>query len=128
MLFTNPRVRALSEAIDAGEVILPDPDPPLPPVQGGGAWTSLDGIICSTPWLADRYGSLNPRTYVCRNGIDLKRYALTPPEREEFARETVSKIRQWRFHPYRDAGGQPKEVAHELTVNFRLVRKGPGAR
>ena len=43
---------------------------------------AVDGIICSTPWLADRYGSLNPSTYVCRNGIDLKRYALTPPERD----------------------------------------------
>jgi glycosyltransferase involved in cell wall biosynthesis len=40
-----------------------------------------DGLICSTEWLADRYRSLNPVTYVCRNGIDLKRYALTLPER-----------------------------------------------
>jgi hypothetical protein len=43
---------------------------------------AVDGIICSTPWLAERYGSLNPRTYVCRNGVDLKRYALTLPERD----------------------------------------------
>ncbi|HEV7240349.1 MAG TPA: energy transducer TonB [Thermoanaerobaculia bacterium] len=49
---------------------------------------------------------------------------LTPPEREEFTRETVSKIRQWRFHPYVDENGQPKEVAHELTVEFKIVRKG----
>jgi glycosyltransferase involved in cell wall biosynthesis len=42
----------------------------------------VDGIICSTPWLAERYATLNPRTYVCRNGIDLKRYALTPPQRD----------------------------------------------
>jgi glycosyltransferase involved in cell wall biosynthesis len=40
---------------------------------------AVDGVICSTQWLADRHRSLNPRTYVCRNGIDLKRYALTPP-------------------------------------------------
>jgi glycosyltransferase involved in cell wall biosynthesis len=43
---------------------------------------AVDGIICSTPWLAERYASLNPRTYLCRNGIDLKRYALTRPERD----------------------------------------------
>jgi hypothetical protein len=43
---------------------------------------AVDGIICSTPWLAERYRALNPRTYVCRNGIDLKRYALTMPERD----------------------------------------------
>jgi TonB family protein len=53
---------------------------------------------------------------------------LTPPQREEFTRETVNKIRQWRFHPYRDADGKPKEVAHELTVIFHIVRKAPGAR
>lgn len=53
---------------------------------------------------------------------------LSPPERDEFARETVSKIRHWRFHPYRDEQGNPKEVAHELTVNFRIVRKAPGGR
>jgi glycosyltransferase involved in cell wall biosynthesis len=40
-----------------------------------------DGLICSTEWLADKYRSLNPVTHVCRNGIDLKRYALTLPER-----------------------------------------------
>jgi glycosyltransferase involved in cell wall biosynthesis len=38
-----------------------------------------DGVICSTQWLADRYALVNPRTFVCRNGIDLKRYAIEPP-------------------------------------------------
>jgi glycosyltransferase involved in cell wall biosynthesis len=38
-----------------------------------------DGVICSTQWLADRYALINPRTFVCRNGIDLKRYAIEPP-------------------------------------------------
>ncbi len=48
---------------------------------------------------------------------------ITPPEREEFTRVTVSKIRQWRFHPYIGENGEPKEVTHELTVEFRIVRK-----
>jgi Glycosyl transferases group 1 len=43
---------------------------------------AVDGIICSTRWLAERYRALNPNTYLCRNGIDLKRYALTVPERD----------------------------------------------
>jgi glycosyltransferase involved in cell wall biosynthesis len=43
---------------------------------------ATDGIIVSTEWLADRYRSLNPNTFVCRNGLDLKRYALTRPYRE----------------------------------------------
>jgi cytochrome c peroxidase len=35
-LFTNPRVRALSDAISAGEVVLPDPDPPLDELEEQG--------------------------------------------------------------------------------------------
>ena len=46
---------------------------------------AVDGVICSTAWLADRYTSLNPTTYVCRNGLDVKRYALTRPERDHVA-------------------------------------------
>jgi glycosyltransferase involved in cell wall biosynthesis len=41
-----------------------------------------DGVICSTEWLAERYTAVNPNTYVCRNGLDVKRYALTLPRRE----------------------------------------------
>ena len=37
-----------------------------------------DGIICSQEWLARRYRSFNPNVWVCRNGVDLKRYDLTP--------------------------------------------------
>jgi glycosyltransferase involved in cell wall biosynthesis len=46
---------------------------------------ACDGVICSTEWLANRYRGVNPRTFVCRNGLDLKRYELTRPEREEVA-------------------------------------------
>lgn len=41
-----------------------------------------DGVICSTEFLARRYRSINPRTHVCRNGLDLRRYALTRAPRE----------------------------------------------
>jgi glycosyltransferase involved in cell wall biosynthesis len=43
---------------------------------------AADGMIVSTEWLAERYRSLNANTHVCRNGLDLKRYALTRPQRE----------------------------------------------
>jgi glycosyltransferase involved in cell wall biosynthesis len=43
---------------------------------------AADGVICSTEWLARRYRSVNPRTFPCRNGIDLARYAYTRPRRE----------------------------------------------
>jgi glycosyltransferase involved in cell wall biosynthesis len=39
-----------------------------------------DGVICSTEWLAERYSVVNPRTFVCRNGIDAKRYEIERPE------------------------------------------------
>jgi glycosyltransferase involved in cell wall biosynthesis len=42
---------------------------------------AADGVICSTAWLAERYRAVNPRTWVCRNGIDFARYALTRPAR-----------------------------------------------
>jgi hypothetical protein len=44
---------------------------------------AADGIVCSTPWLAERYARFNPRTWVCRNGIDLRRYAYTLPARDK---------------------------------------------
>lgn len=41
-----------------------------------------DGLIVSTPYLAEQYRHFNKRVYVCRNGIDLKRYDLKRPKRE----------------------------------------------
>src|SRR5262245_2241634 len=38
-----------------------------------------DGVICATPYIAERYARFNPRTFVCENGIDLRPYALTRP-------------------------------------------------
>jgi glycosyltransferase involved in cell wall biosynthesis len=46
---------------------------------------AADGVICSTQWLADHYRAVNPRTWICRNGIDLRRYALTRPRRSTVA-------------------------------------------
>jgi glycosyltransferase involved in cell wall biosynthesis len=43
---------------------------------------AADGIICSTDWLARRYQRLNRRTWTCRNGIDLARFAYTAPTRD----------------------------------------------
>jgi glycosyltransferase involved in cell wall biosynthesis len=41
-----------------------------------------DGLICSTEYVAARYRSFNSETWVCENGIDLGRYALTRVPRE----------------------------------------------
>lgn len=40
-----------------------------------------DGLIVSTEFLARRYAKFNSNVYVCENGIDLARYALTRPPR-----------------------------------------------
>lgn len=40
-----------------------------------------DALICSTEFLARRYRKFNRRTYVCPNGVDMTRYALTRPPR-----------------------------------------------
>jgi glycosyltransferase involved in cell wall biosynthesis len=46
------------------------------------AMSVCDGVICSTGFLARRYRALNGRRWVCRNGLDLKRYEVTRPARE----------------------------------------------
>lgn len=47
---------------------------------------------------------------------------VKPPSRDDFTRATLGAIRHWRFHPFRDAQGEPREVVHELTVEFRIKR------
>ncbi len=44
--------------------------------------TAVDGIICSTDYIARRYRTFNERTWACYNGIDLKRYAWAKPARK----------------------------------------------
>lgn len=41
-----------------------------------------DGVIVSTPFLAERYRSINPSVTVCRNGLDIERYAYARPKRD----------------------------------------------
>lgn len=42
---------------------------------------ACDGIVTSTEFIAKRYRAFNKRLYVCENGIDMTRYALTRPPR-----------------------------------------------
>ncbi len=43
---------------------------------------ACDGLICSTPSLAERLADLHHRRFVCTNGIDLARYHYPLPQRE----------------------------------------------
>jgi glycosyltransferase involved in cell wall biosynthesis len=40
---------------------------------------AADGVICSTEPIAERMRSHNDAVWICRNGLDLSRYALTRP-------------------------------------------------
>jgi glycosyltransferase involved in cell wall biosynthesis len=46
---------------------------------------ACDGIICSTGFLAARYAGLNERIWICRNGIDTRRYVLSRPAHDGVA-------------------------------------------
>jgi glycosyltransferase involved in cell wall biosynthesis len=46
------------------------------------ALRACDGVICSTPALAERLAGLHDRIHVCANGIDLDRYPYPLPRRE----------------------------------------------
>jgi TonB family protein len=67
--------------------------------------------------------SLVVRYLIGKDGRIKEVSIVRPPENEDFARETISKIKHWRFHPYRDTSGDPKEVSHELTVVFKIARR-----
>jgi glycosyltransferase involved in cell wall biosynthesis len=42
-----------------------------------------DGVICSTEFLSQRYRADGARSWVCRNGLDLRRYDVTRPARAQ---------------------------------------------
>lgn len=68
-------------------------------------------------------GTLVVRYLIGKDGRVKDTTIITPPEQREFAEETISAMRHWRFRPYRDASGELKEMAHELTVEFRIAWK-----
>lgn len=44
---------------------------------------ACDAMICSTEWLAAHYAKFNPNTYVCKNGVETRRYMpFNLPERK----------------------------------------------
>lgn len=51
-------------------------------LQYEDAMHACDGIITSTEYLLRKYKKFNTNIYLCRNGIDLRRYELTRPKRD----------------------------------------------
>lgn len=90
VLFTNSRVRALSEAIDAGTVPLPDPDPPLNALEQQGkvvfqrACAQCHGGPAQTtaPLGIVRYHDISSQCPRPVDPVSPPRFAFTPcPER-----------------------------------------------
>jgi glycosyltransferase involved in cell wall biosynthesis len=93
-------VRRIEELRRAGVAVLYEIDDDLHAVAGAAehefallfdherlrgheaAMGACDGIIVSTPALADRYAPLGPPLHVCQNGIDLPRYSYARPQRD----------------------------------------------
>ncbi len=46
------------------------------------AMRASDAVVCPTDDLAARYGALNAETWICQNGVDLGRFALTRAPRD----------------------------------------------
>ena len=65
--------------------------------------------------------SLVVRYVIGRDGRVREVTTLRPPAMKIFEEEAHKKIRQWRFTPFTEQG-EAKEVVHELTVEFKIVR------
>jgi len=104
------------------------PSPPIIEVQRDAA-LPVGSIDQEFPVYPDFYlkrgvqDSLVVRYLIGKDGRIKEVSVIRPPEHEDFARETLAKIRHWRFHPYIDEHGEPKEVSHELTVEFKIAKR-----
>ena len=102
----------------APEVIEVKRDDPLPV----GAISQEHPSYPPDAWKRALEDMLVVRYVIGKDGRVKEVTIIQPPQHETFARETLSKIKHWRFHPYRDEHGEPKEVAHEVTVRWTLTR------
>ena len=89
-LFTNPRVRALSDAISAGETDLPDPDPPLDALEQQGKAVFERACAQCHGGPAQSNSSLpvirfHDISSQCPRPIDTRPITIVTPERFAFA-------------------------------------------
>lgn len=83
-----------------------------------------DALIVSTEYIARKYKKYNPNVYVCQNGIDLKRYALTRPKRSTVnigwagATGHLEAIRPWISQVYHVMMQRPEVSFVSIGQNF----------
>ena len=85
-----------------------------------------DGVTCATRYIAQRYARFNPKTFVCENGIDLRRYALTKPPHDTVnigwagSSAVVEEMLPWLAQI---AGGDARPGRHELRQHRPALRR-----
>jgi protein TonB len=112
-----------------GGVMPPGPPPPPPDtiVVPRDEKLPLKAVSMNYPIYPDKWryrnieDSLVLRYRIDKKGRVVEVVLLRPPRFPEFAEAAISAVRSWRFRPL-TINGEPKEVLHELTVNFRIER------
>ena len=116
-----------------GGVMPPEP-PPVPDtiVIPRDEKLPLKALSMTYPLYPDKWrlrqveDSLVLRYRIDKKGRVVETVILVAPRFPEFAEASIDAIRYWRFRPL-TVNGEPKEVVHELTINFRIERPEPRA-
>ena len=77
---------------------------------------ACDGVLCATPFLAERYAAFNPNVSVCANGLDLRGYALAEPARDTVTIGCASTTMT------------VEDIADSVTAIAELMRARPAVR
>ncbi|MBI2213938.1 MAG: energy transducer TonB [Acidobacteria bacterium] len=113
--------------------VLPPGPPPAPPdtiVIARDEKLPLKPLSMDYPVYPDKWryrsvgDSLVLRYHIDKKGRVDEVVLLRAPQYREFADAAISAVRSWRFRPLM-INGEPKEVLHELTVNFRIEKPEP---
>lgn len=112
-----------------GGVMPPGPPPPPPDtiVIPRDEKLPLKPLSMNYPIYPDKWryrnveDSLVLRYHIDKKGRVVEVIVLRPPQFPEFAAASIAAVSSWRFRPLM-VNGEPKEVLHELTVNFKIEK------
>lgn len=113
--------------VEGGVTPVEPPPPPNTIVVARDERLPLKPLSMNYPMYPDKWRNRRVEdTLVLKYRIDKKgrvvdAIILQPPRFKEFAQSSLAAIRSWRFQPLM-INGEPKEVIHELTINFRIEK------
>jgi TonB family protein len=105
----------------------PPPPPPDTVVIARDEKLPLKALSMNYPIYPDKWryrnveDSLVLRYHIDKKGRVIEVIILRPPQFPEFAAASIAAVSSWRFRPL-TVNGEPKEVLHELTVNFKIEK------